>query len=124
MNGAGEDRGMPMFQSANFRIEWSDQVRVIGPCGIELVQYLAGQTSLAEAIDRRVHLLMIHRPYHESDHKLNLAYNAKCNSGLLEDIEFRRNDEVLLDALGTERFHDPTTAGDFCRRFAEVLCNV
>jgi len=34
-----------------------------------------------------------------------------------EDIELRRNDEVYLDALGTNRIPDPTTAGDFCRRF-------
>jgi hypothetical protein len=37
----------------------------------------------------------------------------------LEDIELRRNDHVFLDALGTERIPDPTTAGDFCRRFSE-----
>ncbi len=37
----------------------------------------------------------------------------------LEDIELRRNDEVFLNALGTERIPDPTTAGDFRRRFAE-----
>ena len=77
------------------------------------------QTGLVEAIDRRLHLLKIHRPYHESDHVLNLAYNAMCDGIRLEDIELRRNDEVFLDALGTERIPDPTTAGDFCRRFAE-----
>jgi hypothetical protein len=81
---------------------------------------LAEQTGLVEAIDRRLHLLKIHRPYHESDHVLNLAYNAMCDGVRLEDIELRRNDEVFLDALGTQRIPDPTTAGDFCRRFAET----
>jgi hypothetical protein len=51
---------------------------------------------------------------------LNLAYNALCDGIRLEDIELRRNDEVFLDALGTERIPDPTTAGDFCRRFEET----
>ena len=37
----------------------------------------------------------------------------------MEDIELRRNDEVYLDALGAQRIPDPTTAGDFCRRFEE-----
>ena len=37
----------------------------------------------------------------------------------LEHIEVRRNDEVYLDALGAQRIPDPTTAGDFCRRFTE-----
>jgi len=108
-----------MFQAANLHVELADKVRAIGTGGIGLVHRLAEQTGLVEAIDRRVHLLMIHRPYHESDHVLNLAYNAMCEGIRLEDIELRRNDEVFLDALGTERIPDPTTAGDFCRRFAE-----
>ena len=36
---------------------------------------------------------------------------------LLQDLELLRNDEAYLDALGTSRIPDPTTAGDFCRRF-------
>jgi hypothetical protein len=35
----------------------------------------------------------------------------------LEHIEHRRNDEAYLDALGAQRIPDPTTEGDFCRRF-------
>jgi Transposase DDE domain group 1 len=78
---------------------------------------LVRKLGVAEAIDRRLHLLQIHLPYHESDHVLNLAYNALCDGTCLEDIELRRNDEVFLDALGARRIPDPTTAGDFCRRF-------
>ena len=62
-------------------------------------------------------LFKIHLPYHESDHVLNFAYNALCEGTCLEDIELRRNDEAFLDALGAQRIPDPTTAGDFCRRF-------
>src|SRR5262249_27390891 len=60
--------------------------------------------------------LAVHRPYHESDHVLNIAYNVVCGGRTLEDIELRRNDEVFLDALGVDAIPDPTTAGDFCRR--------
>ena len=119
LDGASEDRGKPMFQTANLHVELADKVRAVAAGGIGLVHRLAQQTGLVEAIDRRLHLLKIHRPYHESDHVLNLAYNAMCDGIRLEDIELRRNDEVFLDALGTERIPDPTTAGDFCRRFAE-----
>ena len=63
-------------------------------------------------------LLRFHRPYHESDHVLNIVYNALCGATCLEDLELLRNDEVYLDALGTDRIPDPTTAGDFCRRFS------
>jgi hypothetical protein len=48
---------------------------------------------------------------------LNLAYNILAGGDCLEDLELRRNDEVYLDALGASRIPDPTTAGDFCRRF-------
>jgi len=120
LEGARCDLGRPMFSTQGIRVELADKVRAIGVGGIGLVHQLAQQVGLVEAIDRRVHLLKNHRPYHESDHVLNLAYNALCDGIRLEDIELRRNDEVFLDALGTERIPDPTTAGDFCRRFEET----
>jgi hypothetical protein len=108
-----------MFTASNIRFELADKTRGIGVGGIGVVHRLAREIGLIEAIDRRLHLLKIHRPYHESDHVLNLAYNALCDGSRLEDVELRRNDEAFLDALGTERIPDPTTAGDFCRRFDE-----
>jgi hypothetical protein len=62
-------------------------------------------------------LFKVHLPYHESDHVLSLAYNALCAGTCLEDLELRRQDEAYLRLLGAERIPDPTTAGDFCRRF-------
>jgi len=94
-----------------------DKVRAIGTGGIGLVHRLAEQSGLVDAIDRSLHLLKVHRPYHESDHVLNIAYNAICGGLYLQDIELLRNDETYLDALGAESIPDPTTAGDFCRRF-------
>src|SRR5262249_17975374 len=58
-------------------------------------------------------------PDHESDHVLTFPYNALCDGTCLQDLELRRHDEVFLDALGARRIPDPTTAGDFCRRFPE-----
>ena len=120
LEGARADRGKPMFSAETIRVELADKVRAIGVGGIGLVHQLARAIGLVGAIDRRVRVLKIHQPYHESDHVLNLAYNALCDGMRLEDIELRRNDEVFLDALGTERIPDPTTAGDFCRRFDEA----
>ena len=68
-------------------------------------------------IDRHLHLLKVHLPYHESDHVLNIAYNALVGGQRLEDIELRRQDATFLNALGAQRLPDPTTAGDFTRRF-------
>ena len=73
-----------------------------------------------EELDETVQLLKRHVPYHESDHVLNIAYNALLGGLRLEDIELRRNDEVFLNALGAQRIPDPTTSGDFTRRFDEV----
>ena len=75
---------------------------------------------LIQEIDRNLHLLKRHLPYHESDHVLNIAFNILAGGQRIEHLELRRNDEVYLDALGAERIPDPTTAGDFCRRFSEA----
>ena len=111
------DCSKPMLTASNIRYEIGERSRGIGYGGIGAMHLLVGKLGLAEAIDRRLHLLRIHLPYHESDHVLNLAYNALCDGTCLEDIELRRKDEVFLDALGARRIPDPTTAGDFCRRF-------
>ena len=78
---------------------------------------LTRKLQLDEAIDRNLSLFKIHLPYHESDHVLNIAYNLLAGGTCLEHLELLRNDEAYLDALGARRIPDPTTAGDFCRRF-------
>jgi len=110
----------PMLTATNIHYEISDKDRGIAHGGIGTVHTLARQLGLSDAIDRRLHLLKLHLPYHESDHVLTLAYNALCGGTCLQDLELRRQDEVFLDALGARRIPDPTTAGDFCRRFNEV----
>ena len=107
----------PLFAARNIRYEIAERQGGISFGGIGTIHLLARQLGLIDAIDDRLHLLKIHLPYHESDHVLNFAYNALCDGTCLDDIELRRNDEVFLDALAAERIPDPTTAGDFCRRF-------
>ena len=72
---------------------------------------------LVEEINAKLNLLKIHVPYHESDHVLNIAYNILAGGMRLEDIELNRNNEGYLNAVGAQRIPDPTTAGDFTRRF-------
>ena len=106
----------PLLGGGNIHYEIADRVRGISFGGIGAMHTLARRIGLIDAIDRNLHVLKIHLPYHESDHVLDLAYNALCDGDRLQDIELRRNDEVFLDALGAARIPDPTTAGDFCRR--------
>jgi len=107
-----------MLSASNIHYELSDKARGLGVGGIGALHLLARRVGLIERIDSELHLLKVHLPYHESDHVLNIAYNILSGGTCLEDVELRRNDEVYLDALGAQRIPDPTTAGDFCRRFA------
>ena len=108
----------PAMSATNITYEVAERTKAINYGGIGVMHMLARQSGLIDAIDGRLHLLKLYLPYRESDHVLNIAYNALCEGRTLEDIELRRNDETFLDALGAERIPDPTTAGDFCRRFA------
>jgi hypothetical protein len=114
---AWEEQPEPMFTASNIHYERADRARGLAAGGIGAIHLLARRVGLIDAIDRDLHLLKVHLPYHESDHVLNMAYNILCGGTCPEDIELRRNDEVYLDALGAPRIPDPTTEGDFCRRF-------
>ncbi len=114
------DCSKPMFAASNIHYEMAERSRGLAHGGIGAFHALARQIGLIHAIDSRLHLLKIHLPFHESDHVLNFAFNALCDGTCLQDIELRRNDEVFLDALGARRIPDPTTAGDFCRRFSRA----
>ncbi len=108
----------PMLGRGNIRYEVAEKTRGMNYGGLGVMTQLVKSIGLAQEIDARLHLLKKHIPYHESDHVLNIAYNVLLGGQRLEDIELRRNDEVCLDALSAQRIPDPTTAGDFTRRFS------
>jgi hypothetical protein len=116
-NSSRHDRGEPMIAGANTRYELAEKTGGTAYGGIAAIHCLAKKLKLPERIDQKLNLFQKHLPYHESDHVLNLAYNALCGGTCLQDIETRRNDEFFLDSIGAQRIPDPTTAGDFCRRF-------
>src|SRR5207245_4346859 len=99
-NKPGVERPQPMMAASNIHYEIAEKVRAIAPGGIGAMHLLARKLGLIEGIDRDLHLLKRHLPYHESDHVLNIAYNLLSGGSRLEHIEVRRNDEVFLDALG------------------------
>ena len=106
-----------MLSASNIHFEMAERNRAVNYGGIGAIHLMGQRLGLAEEIDGRVQLLKRHLPYHESDHVLNLAYNALLDGQRLEDIELRRNDEAFLEGLGAQRIPDPTTSGDFTRRF-------
>ena len=113
----GFDGQFPMLSASNIAYEIADKTRAISAGGIGIIHRMVKQFKLDQAINRAVNLFKIYLPYAESDHVLNIAYNLLAGGTCLEHLELRRNDEVYLDALGATRIPDPTTAGDFCRRF-------
>lgn len=112
-----EDQPRPMLRASNIVYELASRAQGINCGGIGALHLLVQRLGLIEDLDRTLHLLKVHLPYHESDHVLNLAYNILAGGQRLEDIELRRQDENFLNGLGAERIPDPTTAGDFTRRF-------
>jgi len=109
----------PMFRAGKVHYEIGAKMDAMSYGGMGAVHRLVTKLGLAEKIDEALQLLKVHLPYHESDHVLNLAYNVLCGGTRLEDIERLRHDTAYMNALGAELIPDPTTAGDFCRRFSE-----
>jgi len=112
-----EQQPQPMLKASNIHYEMAERTGAMNCGGIGAMHLMVQRLGLVEDIDKNLQLLKVHLPYHESDHVLNLTYNLLAGGQRIEDIELRRQDEVFLNGLGAERIPDPTTAGDFTRRF-------
>jgi hypothetical protein len=113
-------RPAPMLGSGRVSYEVGANIDATCYGGIAAVHRLVTKLGLPEQVNDRLRLLKMHLPYHESDHVLNLAYNVVCGGTRLEDIERLRHDTAYMNAVGADLIPDPTTAGDFCRRFTEA----
>ncbi|MGH8847165.1 MAG: IS1380 family transposase [Polaromonas sp.] len=111
------EEGQPEFSGPHPTYEIAGRNRAV-PCGgIAAIHQMVREVGLPQMIDQRLGILKRARPYQDSDHVLNIAYNLLCGGQVLDDIEHRRNDAAFLDMMGARAIPDPTTAGDFCRRF-------
>jgi len=88
--------------------------------GLALAARLAARLRVPQAIDARLSLLRSHRPFHESDHVLTHVYNLFVGGTAIEDIADLQHSEPVRRILGASRIPDPSTAGDFLRRFNET----
>lgn len=111
------ERSRPVLESGNVRYEVSGRSQAVGCGGLGMIQSVVKSTGLAALIDAKVEVLKRHRPYHESDHVLALAYNLLVGGQCIDDLDRHRRSVAFLDALGARRIPGATTAGDFLRRF-------
>jgi hypothetical protein len=118
--GHWKQQAKPMLGTGKFHFEIGSKIDAMSFGGIAPVHRLLNKIGLVSGINKNLHLLKFHLPYHESDHVLNIAYNVLCGGTRLEDIELLRHDPAYMKALGADLIPDPTTAGDFTRRFSEA----
>ncbi len=85
--------------------------------GLALVVDLVRRLEVPRALNRALSLLQSHRPFTEADHILTHAYNLYVGGTCIEDIANLQGSEPVRRMLGAVRIPDPTTAGDFLRRF-------
>ncbi len=107
----------PVFRTRRLRVEIDRGSRATPYGGLALAHQLVQGLGLPQAIDQGVRLLKIYLPYHESDHLLTHAYNLFAGGTCIEDIVSLQDSEAFRDLVGAFRVPDPTTAGDFLRRF-------
>jgi hypothetical protein len=117
LEGWPPERRGPVLGAGAIGYEVAGRVEAVDCGGLGMLQTVVAVSGLREAIDEALQLFKRHLPYHESDHVLSLTYNLLTGGRCLEDLERRRQDRAFLDALGAHRIPDPTTAGDFLRRF-------
>jgi len=112
-----QDQPCPMLSGRNIHYDFDGRYSGISCGGIGIILQMVQSLGLTEEINSKLNLLKRHLPYHESDHILNIVFNILAGGTCLEDIELLRNNEPYIDALGAQIIPDPTTAGDFLRRF-------
>lgn len=110
----------PMIKTPAIKYELAEKQQAIAAGGIGVIMQLIQKLQLRSEINRAIPLLKLHLPYDEADHVLNIALNLLAGGTCLDHLELRRTEEAFLEAVGADRIPDPTTAGDFCRRFNDL----
>ncbi|MDA1082804.1 MAG: IS1380 family transposase [Gemmatimonadetes bacterium] len=110
----------PVMRMPKLHVETEERATVTRFGGLALAEQFCRRFGVAALIDEHVEVLKIHNPYHESDHVLAQAMSLYVGGTCLEDMMYLQGDEAVLRMLGACRLPDPTTAGDFLRRFDSV----
>jgi len=110
----------PVFSNRQVRVHVQQRGKVTPYGGVSLVHDLVMRLALDRDINRSLPLLKLKLPYFESDHILTHVYNLYVGGRCIEDIANLQHSDAIKHLLGACRIPDPTTAGDFLRRFHEL----
>jgi hypothetical protein len=91
--------------------------------GLALLQQLARTVRFAEHIGAHVKVLKVHQGYGESDHLYHLLSALYAGASCVEDLGQLQEDEAYRRLAGADRVTDPSTMGDFLRRFGREDLN-
>jgi hypothetical protein len=111
-------RGIPLKvrPGHTVRLEVTDEPLTVHT-GLSLFYAMAETLEIPWILDEQVKVKERESGYPESEHILALAANAFIGGDYLDDLEALREDVAIQKAIGRKDIPDPTTAGDFCRRF-------
>ncbi len=107
----------PVFCNRQVRVKIEQRGKITPYGGLALAHDLAMRLGLDRDINRSIPLLKINLPYFESDHILTHVYNLYVGGHCIEDIANLQHNDAVKHLLGACRIPDPSTAGDFLRRF-------
>lgn len=107
----------PVFGNRQVRIEIQERGEITPYGGLSLAHDLAMRLGIDRDLNDSLLLLRLHFPYFESDHILTHVYNQYVGGTCIEDIAHLQHSDAIKHLTGACRIPDPTTAGDFLRRF-------
>jgi len=111
------ERVAPVFSNRQIRVQVQQRGKITPYGGLFLAHDLAARLELDRDMNRSIRLLKLYAPYFESDHILTHVYNLYVGGRCIEDIANLQHSDAVKHLLGACRIPDPTTAGDFLRRF-------
>ena len=107
----------PVIRNRQVRVQIQERGEITPYGGVALAHDLAMRLGIDRDIQASMQLLRLYAPYFDSDHVLTHVYNQYVGGTCIEDIAHLQHSDAIKHLTGACRIPDPSTAGDFLRRF-------
>jgi hypothetical protein len=111
------DDEQPVIHNRRVRVQIQERGEITPYGGLALAHDLAMRLGIDRDINASMQLLRLYLPYFDSDHLLTHVYNQYVGGTCIEDIAHLQHSDAIKHLTGACRIPDPSTAGDFLRRF-------